>query len=760
MYKPTRHSAARVVVLATGLLLVSTSLATIDATPAFAADATISLDSTVRYQTMDGFGTQINATSGSNPSLANMNSTQREEIYDLLFSTTSGAGFSMLRLEAGSGFNYSSAGFTIQPTSPGSATSTPSYTWDGSADDLVEFATEAQERGTTGFYLDSWSAPAYMKEDGKITGDAHLCGLGATCSSGDWREAYADYLAQYIAYWGTEGIPISWVNPMNEPEIQSPYQGMNISASQAVDLIGVLRDKLDARGYTGVKVACCDSSTMAQANAYMSTILGSPAAVADLGVITVHGYDGAVTSVTPSKPTWMSEFSYIDSEAFNTSYTSGVARAQNTSDRIIAALQGNVSAYFDFVGNLDESAGYPFPNQTLIANTSTSSYVVSKRLWAYANYSRFIRPGAVRFGTSSSDADISSVAFENTNGSNVVVLNSHNTASTSTSISGVTGGTYVTYVTDDSSNLVSSSSTSVGSSGSIEITVPANSTVTVVFTGTTVAGSCTIQPTSVAMNASPFSGYGADQAFDGNLTTYAQANSATTWDLTADLGYDRALAGVVFTPDTVTYASQYTIQTATAAAPSTWTTVATESSGTGTVETYTFSSTARYVRLHVTGQQVGGNWGHAVREFEIFGCAPEEDPEGLTQRVVSSADMDSTPYGGGYGADKTIDGDPVSYAHTPGHNWTLSLDLGSNQTVSRVIFDPDALNYAVGYTIQYSTAAAPSTWTTAATETAGDGSVQTYDFAAVTARYLRVVVTSENITGSWGHAVNEVSVWG
>ncbi len=48
-----------------------------------------------------------------------------------------GAGLQYLRLEAGNGYNYGFTGFTIQPTSPGNSSSTPSYSWDGSADDLV-----------------------------------------------------------------------------------------------------------------------------------------------------------------------------------------------------------------------------------------------------------------------------------------------------------------------------------------------------------------------------------------------------------------------------------------------------------------------------------------------------------------------------------------------------------------------------------------------------------------------------------------------
>jgi hypothetical protein len=41
-----------------------------------------------------------------------------------------------------------------------------------------------------------------MKTNGKDSGGGSLCGVtGATCSSGDWKQAYADYLVKYIQYY-------------------------------------------------------------------------------------------------------------------------------------------------------------------------------------------------------------------------------------------------------------------------------------------------------------------------------------------------------------------------------------------------------------------------------------------------------------------------------------------------------------------------------------------------------------------------------
>ena len=60
-------------------------------------------------------------------------------------------------------------------------------------------------------------------------------------------------------------------------------------------------------------------------------------------------------------------------------------------------------------------------------------YRVSKRLWAFAAYSRFIRPGAVRVPATFDDPNVKVTAFRNRDGSMVVELLNTGTANVSTS---------------------------------------------------------------------------------------------------------------------------------------------------------------------------------------------------------------------------------------------------------------------------------------------------------------------------------------
>lgn len=91
----------------------------------YAAGVTVTVNLNTTYQTMDGFGFS-EAFSRAND-VKGLPTTQQKQTLDYLFSTTAGAGFTILRNRIGSG----GSGDSIEPTSPGSPSATPTYHWDG-----------------------------------------------------------------------------------------------------------------------------------------------------------------------------------------------------------------------------------------------------------------------------------------------------------------------------------------------------------------------------------------------------------------------------------------------------------------------------------------------------------------------------------------------------------------------------------------------------------------------------------------------------
>jgi O-glycosyl hydrolase len=183
-----------------------------------ATTLTVNLGQT--YQTMDGFG--VSEAFQRAVTIQKLSEPERRRALDLLFDVTKGAGLSILRNGIGSSPDMRDDHMvSIQPRSPGGPQSAPKYTWDGSDNGQLWVSTEAVHTyGVKTIYANAWSAPGYMKTNGDDANGGTLCGLpGASCSSGDWRQAYADYLVEYVKYYTAANITITHLGFVNEPDL-------------------------------------------------------------------------------------------------------------------------------------------------------------------------------------------------------------------------------------------------------------------------------------------------------------------------------------------------------------------------------------------------------------------------------------------------------------------------------------------------------------------------------------------------------------
>lgn len=178
------------------------------------AQTSITVDLSSTYQHIDGFG--FSQAFGRASEFEALNTTAQKQGLDLLFDTTVGAGMTIIRMRIGS---TNATGDSIEPTSPGSPTAAPTYVWDGNDEGQVWLAQQAQSYGVSTFYADAWSAPGFMKTNGQDSNGGYLCGTtGHTCSTGDWRQAYANFLVQYVEYYKQVGISITHLGFLNEPD--------------------------------------------------------------------------------------------------------------------------------------------------------------------------------------------------------------------------------------------------------------------------------------------------------------------------------------------------------------------------------------------------------------------------------------------------------------------------------------------------------------------------------------------------------------
>ena len=455
------------------------------ASPALAAD-TASINGSTTFQAMAGFG--FAEAFGEAASVMNAPSAEQQQALNLLMSPSSGAGLDIVRNEISA-----DSGTTIEPNSPGSPGAAPTYVSLASINQdqgQLWFDQQAKTNfGVNTFFADAWSAPAFMKTNGSQDNGGQVCGVtGASCSSGDWRQAFANYLIQYAKDYAAAGVPLTYLGPTNEPDFSASYDSMTMSGAQLASLLDVVGPAVRSSGLT-TQIECCDATGWPNSASYASAIEGDSTALADTAVFSSHGYSGAPTTPLSgwTKPVWETEWFGNDSSSWDPAWDDGTADSGLTwAQRIYQGLTGaNLSAFLFWQG-ADPNNG----NGGLVFLQSNGTAAASGRLWAFANYSRYIHPGAVRIGATSSNSGVDISAYKNTDGTVAVVALNTNTSSDTISYStsgiGGTSGTVTPWLTNGSSNVVAQSAISL-SGGAFSATIPARSLVTYVIqpSGTT-----------------------------------------------------------------------------------------------------------------------------------------------------------------------------------------------------------------------------------------------------------------------------------
>jgi O-glycosyl hydrolase len=473
----TRASVRRLIAAAS--VIAGGALAIVPALPA-SADSVAAINGAVTYQRIAGFGSS--EAFGQAEQIMNAPTATQQEALDLLYSPVSGAGLTILRNEVGA-----DPGSTIEPTAPAGPDAAPSYvslqSIDSDMGQLWLAETIRHEFGVRDVFADAWTAPAYMKTNDSTSNGGTLCGVpGATCASGNWERAYANFLVQYARDYAQAGIPLSYIGFENEANLAPGYDGMVMTPAQTADFAPVIGRAL-ARSGLPTRLECCAAEGWDYATQYAAAIEADPAALHYVSLFTSHGYTEWPTFPVPgwNKAVWETEWSTF--ESWDPAWDDGTDASGFTwAQHIYTGLtSANLNAFLYWWGSSEPS--FNGDNESLIQINGTT-VSPSGRLWAFANYSRFVRPGAVRIGATTTDTGLELTAFRNLDGSVAIVVLNTDTSSDTVSFSlqnlGLAGRSGVTpYVTDSVSDTAAQPRLR-SQSGTFTYTLPARSLVTFV----------------------------------------------------------------------------------------------------------------------------------------------------------------------------------------------------------------------------------------------------------------------------------------
>ena len=435
------------------------------------ADVTVNLDST--YQTIDGFGgMQDKGWTGYNLTTADRN---------LLYGTGSGQiGLTIMRIR----LNESQSAWS---------------------NDLVD-AKDVASRGLKVFATE-WSPPTSMRV---ASGSSYKIDPAQ-------YQAYADYINSFVKYMNTNSVPLYAVGFQNEPDWCSDW-----GCGTPTEMYNFAKNYGAKLRENGNKVITAESFSFSKS--YYDPILNDATALANIDILGTHFYGTSKTTADATFDYTLFKQKGAGHHFWVTEvYTAGVNDATSNTWPLCldvayeihrALALSNMSAYNWWY--LKRSYG-PLYIATNSAGGSTAG-TVSKVGCIMGQYSKYVRPGAVRVGaTRNVQTDVYTAAFKKNDSVVVVSVNRASSAKTvSYAISGLKSTSGAKITTSGTKSLADDGTVSV-SNGAFSTTLDAQSISTIVFTGN--ASTTSVEPLEpVVATEGVYEIYSASGAHVGQVT--------------------------------------------------------------------------------------------------------------------------------------------------------------------------------------------------------------------------------------------------
>lgn len=382
---------------------------------------TISVDSSVNYQTMDGFGYTL---TGSSAYLINrMGATQKAALLNELFGTGGNAiGISYIRVSIGAS-DLSPAVFSYNDMPPGQTDPTLSnFSLSEDLNDLVPVLQQVLTINPNIKIMGSpWSPPVWMKDNGSSIG-GHLLP--------QYYSVYAQYFVKYIQAMQARGIAIHSVTVQNEPEHGGNNPSMLMTASQQGDFVkNHLGPAFQAAGI-GTKIIVwdhnCDNPN------YPISILNDPATKAFVDGSAFHLYAGSISALSTVFTAHPDKNLYFTEQWTGANGSFDGDLSWHMKNVVIGASRNRARVVLEWNLANDPAYGPHTPGGCTeckgAVTISGSSFSRNVSYYIIAHASKFVPAGSVRI-QSDEVTNLPNVAFLTPSGKKVLIVLNESAAS-------------------------------------------------------------------------------------------------------------------------------------------------------------------------------------------------------------------------------------------------------------------------------------------------------------------------------------------
>lgn len=392
--------------------------------------STVTINAGTTYQTMDGFGYTL--TEGSCEVISGMAATQQNQLLNDLYNPATGLNANVVRISIGAS-DLSSSSYSYNETSGdvnmnNFSLNGPDLTY------LVPILKKIQLINPNIKILATpWSAPRWMKTNNSWVGGSLQT---------QYYAAYARYFVKYFAAMQAQGISIWGITPQNEPENPNNEPSMLMNSTEQKNFINQqLGPQMASAGYGNVKIIAFDHNC--DNTAYPIDVLNNSSYVDGAAF---HLYLGNISAMSTVRNATNKNVYFTEQYTGSGGSFSGDFgwHMQNV---VIGSTNNWAKTVLEWNAANNSGLGPRTPGGcstclgAITVNNSTS-YTKNVAYYIIGQISKFVKPGALRISSSSTNGSIVSAGFKNPDGSIALVVYNSGSANTIKVVSGSSAFNY------------------------------------------------------------------------------------------------------------------------------------------------------------------------------------------------------------------------------------------------------------------------------------------------------------------------------
>ncbi len=423
-------------------------------------------------QTMKGFGA----------SSVFFGDTISNSVADQLFDAKKGIGLSLLRIQIG--VPADTQGDGSEPTTGARPVATsPEY----------NTAKQAYTRGCQ-VWATAWTPPPIWKTTNNKNGS------GSDYSSNELKpenyQDYAKYLADFVDLMKTGGVPLIALSPANEPDYVATWDNAQWSGSELTTFVAQNLGPMFASRCPNVQIVVPDTAHWPNCDNYVTPLMADATAKSYVPIIATHPYPEGNTppDFTYNKPQkngkefWQTEWSQenMSGDTPDPSMNSALDMVQNMHKHLTITQMNSWSWWaiyitYDALASADPNKVRQNPALIQATSSGTDPFMF-KRGYALGNWSKFVRPGFQRLGTTDPSSSVLVEAYRDASHIAIIATNTDSNSVTQRFIlNGADVSSLTPWVTSADDSLAAETPVSVSTTDdSFSYELPGQSVVTFV----------------------------------------------------------------------------------------------------------------------------------------------------------------------------------------------------------------------------------------------------------------------------------------